>query len=38
MEEVEVGGACSTNDVEDKGMWEFNMETARKENACNTLA
>jgi hypothetical protein len=38
MKEVEVRGACSTNEVEDKSIQEFNVETVRKENAWNTLA
>ena len=36
MKEVEVDVACNMNEVEDKCIQEFNVETVRKENPWNT--
>jgi len=36
MKEVEVSGPCNTNEVEDKCIQEFKVETVRKENAWNS--
>ena len=33
-----MGGACSRNEVEDKCIQEFNVETVTKEKAWNTSA